>query len=144
MAIFTVDSTGVRAPSLEEALADVRHQMADIFGDDLANADQTPQGQLAGIIATLEVLIGELLVNLGAATDPDNAVGTQLDRLYSLLDILRQIATRSRVTVTVTGEAGTGLSSGSRAKTADGAEFRTISGTSYLLRRLASWWKWKR
>ena len=127
MPIFTVDSTGVRAPSLEEALADVRQQMADIFGDDLANADQTPQGQLAGIIATLETLIGEMLVNLGAATDPDNAVGTQLDHLYSLLDILRQIATRSRVTATVTGEAGTGLPAGSRAKTADGAEFRTIA-----------------
>ena len=125
MPIFTVDATGVHAPSLDESLANKRQQMADIFGDDLSNADQTPQGQLAGIIALVEVVVGEALVNLGAATDPDNAVGTQLDQLYGLLDLLRQVASRSRVTTTVTGTAGTGLPIGSRAKTADGAEFRT-------------------
>lgn len=129
MPIFTVDATGVHAPSLEDALADIRQQLADIFGDDLANADQTPQGQLAGIIAVLEAVVGEALVNLGTAFDPDNAVGTQLDRLYGLLDILRQTATRSRVTATVTGEPGTGLDAGARARTTAGAEFRTIATT---------------
>ena len=39
-----------------------RQQLADIFGDDIANADQTPQGQLAGLIAVLEAVIGEALV----------------------------------------------------------------------------------
>ena len=65
MPIFTVDDTGVHAPSLEQAQVDTRQQLADIFGDDLANADQTPQGQLAGIIAVLEAVIGEALVRLG-------------------------------------------------------------------------------
>ena len=127
MPIFTVDDNGVHVPSLEEALADIRQQLADIFGDDLANADQTPQGQLAGVIAILEAVIGEALVKLGAATSVDDAVGTQLDALGSLVDILRQQATRSRVTATVTGVAGTGLLAGSRAKTAAGAEFRTTA-----------------
>ena len=96
MAIFTVDDTGVHVPSLETALAATRQQMADIFGDDLAGDAQTPQGQLAGIIAILEAAIGEALVQLGNATSVDDAVGTQLDTLGELLDILRQRATRSR------------------------------------------------
>ena len=127
MPIFTVDDTGVHAPSLETALADTRQQLADIFGDDLANADQTPQGQLAGIIAVLEAVIGEALVRLGNATSVNDAVGTQLDTLGELLDILRQRPTRSRVTSTVTGVAGTNLPAASRARTADGDVFRTVA-----------------
>ena len=83
-------------------------------------------------------------MSLGAATDPDNAVGTQLDRLYSLLDILRQIATRSRVTATVTGEAGTGLSSQVPAPRPPTAQSSAPSPLPCLPRRPASWWKWKR
>ena len=127
MPIFTVDDTGVHAPSLETAQADTRQQLADIFGDDLANADQTPQGQLAGIIAVLEAVIGEALVRLGNATSVNDAVGTQLDTLGELLDILRQRPTRSRVTATVTGVAGTNLPAASRARTADGDVFRTVA-----------------
>ena len=127
MPIFEVDGTGVTVPSLEEALAAVRQQMADIFGDDLADADQTPQGQLAGIIAVLEAVIGEALTDLSNATSADDAVGAQQDALFGLLDVLRQVATRSRVTATLTGVAGTGVAAGSRARTAAGAEFRTIA-----------------
>ena len=129
MAIFEVNDTGVHVPSLETALAATRQQMADIFGDDLAGDAQTPQGQLAGIIAILEAAIGEALVQLGNATSVDDAVGTQLDTLGELLDILRQRATRSRLTAALTGVGGTGVPAGSRAKTtADpAAEFRTIA-----------------
>ena len=127
MPIFTVDATGVHAPSLEEALAETRQEFQEIFGDDLANAAQTPQGQFAGVFAMAKAVIGEALVDLGTATDPNNAIGTQLDRLYGLLDILRQTATRSRVTATVTGVPGTGLPAGSRAKTTADVEFRTLA-----------------
>ena len=127
MPIFTVNDTGVHAPSLEAAQADTRQQLADIFGDDIANADQTPQGQLAGLIAVLEVVIGEALVRLGNATSVNDAVGTQLDTLGELLDILRQRPTRSRVTATVTGVAGTNLPAASRARTVDGDVFRTVA-----------------
>ena len=126
MTLFRVDGTGVTVPSLEEAQASIRTIFQRLFGDDLALDPQTPQGQLAGAIAVLESLVGELLVGLGNATDPDTVIGLQQDVLYKLLSIQRQEATHSRVTATVTGVAGTGLNVGSRAKTALGAEFRTI------------------
>ena len=64
---------------------------------------------------------------LGNATSVDDAVGTQLDTLGSLLDVLRDTASRSRVTATLTGVSGTGVTAGSRAKTTAGAEFRTLA-----------------
>ena len=130
MAIFEVDATGVHVPSLEEAQANVLAQLSAIFGDDLARASQTPQAQLAGVIAILEAIVGEALVRLGNAQDPDKAVGTQLDTIGSLLDILRDQATRSRVTATVTGVPGTNLPALSRAKTTAEAEFRTTTSVT--------------
>ena len=130
MAIFQVDATGVHVPSLEEAQAAVLAQLSAIFGDDLARASQTPQAQLAGVIAILEAIVGEALVRLGNAQDPDKAVGTQLDTIGSLLDILRDQATRSRVTATVTGVPGTNLPALSRAKTTAEAEFRTTTSVT--------------
>ena len=143
MTTFRVDGTGVHVPSLEEALAETRQEFSEIFGDDLTNAVQTPQGQLAGVFAMAKAVIGEALVDLGTATDPNNAIGTQLDRLYGLLDILRQIATRSRVTATVTGVPGTGLPAGSRAKTTADVEFRTLADV-VLAATPGVWWKWRR
>ena len=125
MPIFTVDGTGIDVPSLEDALADTRATFQQIFGDDLALEAQTPQGQLAGIIAVLESLIGEALVDLGNATNPDTAVGTQQDNLGNILNIRRIQATRSRVTATLTGVAGTTVQSGARARTTAGSEFET-------------------
>ena len=123
-------STFVPWLGLEASLAAIRQEMADLFGEDTATAVQTPQGQIAGILAVAEAIIGEALVKLGAATSVDDAVGVQLDALGSLLDILRVTATRSTVTATVTGVGGTGLPQGSRAKTADGAEFRTTEAVT--------------
>ena len=130
MAIFDVDETGVVAPSLDEALALFRQDFQRLFGDDLVLDAQTPQGQIVGILAIVAVLIGEALVKIGNGTDADNAVGTQLDRLWSLLDILRQQASRSRLTATLTGVAGSGVPAGSRAKTTAGAEFETLAAVT--------------
>ena len=48
--------------------------------------------------------------------------------MYALLDIRRRLATRSRVTATLTGVAGTGVEAGSLAKTStDGDQFRTLA-----------------
>lgn len=127
MTTFTVDAQGVRVPSLEEALTNVRNQLSAIFGEDLSAAAQTPQGQLAGVIAMLEAVVGEALVSLGNVTDIDASVGAQLDRICGLLDVYRVLATKSRVTATLTGVAGTTVARGSRARTTEDAVFETVA-----------------
>ena len=130
MATIEVTSTGVRAPSLEEALAQARRELQEIFGDDLAPEVQTPQGQLAGLLALLRAEVGEAVVRSGNAVSVDHAAGVQLVSLGSLLGIQKLGALRSRVTATLTGVSGTNIPQGSRARTTAGDEFRTAVAVS--------------
>ena len=63
----------------------------------------------------------------GMAASLDHSEGAQLDAYGSALDVRRVVATRSRVTCTLTGVAGTGVPAGSIAKTTDGEQFRSTA-----------------
>ena len=124
----TVDETGIRAASLEDNIANLRARFRAVFGADLSLAPQTPQSQMIGVMALALTEIGEGLVEIGTGTDIDRAPGARLDALTGQLGVDRRQATRSRVTATLTGVAGTGVPAGSRAKTdPGGAEFRTLA-----------------
>ena len=124
---ITVDATGIHAESLPEATESTQAQLREIFGSDLSVAAQTPQAQLAGLIAILKAEIGESVVGLATGIDPDTASGTLLDAQGALLDITRLPARKSLVTATLTGVAATVVVAGSRAKTAAGDEFKTLA-----------------
>ena len=51
-------------PLLKQLAQIALQQLATIFGDDISTADQTPQGQFAGIVALVETIIGEALVDV--------------------------------------------------------------------------------
>ena len=121
-----VDETGVVALSLEEQEAQQQERMRGVWGDDLTRSPQTPPNQIAGIQALGLTETGEAIVQDGQANSVDHANGTQLAVLGSNLDVERLEATRSRVTATVTGVAGTGVAAGSRAQTTAGAAFETL------------------
>ena len=125
--IVSVDEKGVRSNALAQNNSRFFSEMGQVFGEDLSESPQTPQAQLAGIQALGATEIGEAFVELAQASDLDHASGPQLDVLGSALDIRRTVATRSRVTATVYGVAGTGVLTGSRAKTTEGHEFRTLT-----------------
>lgn len=122
-----IDATGAHTPSLDEALIDqlTRHRL--IFGADLAIEAQTPTGQMAGIAAIGDVEASEALAELSNATNPDNARGPQLDWLGALTATRRRPATRSVVTATLTGVAGTNIPAGTRARTTSGDQFETLA-----------------
>ena len=125
--IVTVDDQGARANSLQQNEADQRARQRGVWGDDLTRSDQAPPNQIAGIQALGLTEVGEAVVADANSNDPDAVGGTVQDALYGLVDVARIEATHSRVTATLTGVAGTGVSSGSRAKTTAGAEFETLS-----------------
>ena len=124
--MIVVDDKGVRASSLAENLQDVQARFRATFGEDLSLSPQTPQAQIAGILAFLLTQVGEAIVEDGMNSDVEHAGGTVLDQLMGLLDVRRIVATYSRVTATLTGVAATGVPVGSRAKTADGDVFQTL------------------
>ena len=123
----TVDEKGVRSSSLAENLAEQQRRFRSAFGDDLSMSPQTPQGQSAGINALTVTEIEEAIVGIVNGVSIDHAGGALLTSLAGLLDIRKFVATKSRVTATLTGVAGVGVPAGSRAKTAAGDEFETLS-----------------
>lgn len=127
---ITVDGTGVQAPSLPEAEADVRDDLTGIFGADIATSTQTPQGQIGGVLAVEKTEAGEAIVGVSNAMSIHRAVGPQLDAIGSMLDIRRREGTRSRVTATLRGQAGVNVPVRSRAATAAGDEFRTLTAVT--------------
>ena len=128
----TVDSRGVRAPSLAENKRMQESRFRGVFGTDMAFSDATPQSMIAGIQALGLTEIGEALVTLGMANSVDHADGNHLRALASLLGIEPFPSSRSTVTATVTGVAGTVIPAGSRVRSADGPEFRTVVNAAIL------------
>ena len=124
---MTVDATGVTVPSVIEAVDRVLRVLQVIFGADLSLSNQTPQTQLAAILAVPDIETGEALAAVFAGVDPRTAPGVWLDVLGGWLMTERRAATRSRVTATVAGEAATSVPAGNRAATGDGDEFVTLA-----------------
>ena len=106
---FDIDGTGVLAPSLAEAIESTNAQMRDIAGANVALTVQTPQGQIARLTALTKAEFGEVLVQALTAVDADHAEDAQLRVLGGLLQIMAVLATRSRVTATLTGVDGTNV-----------------------------------
>lgn len=123
----TVDETGVRIRSLAQWNALLNQRFTAAFGPDVADDPELPQAQMNGIVALQLAEEDEATAALGNAHSVDHSLGVQQDDLGTLLNIQRIDATRSRVTATVAGVAGTTIPASSRARTATGTEFRTLS-----------------
>ena len=123
-----VDGAGVRAASLAEIREDLNARQLAAFGSDLVLSEQLPQSQWSGILALALTEILEGVVRTASyGSSVDHAPSTWLDQLGSLAGIVRVQATRSRVTATLTGVAGTGVPVGSRARTMTGALFESVA-----------------
>ena len=94
------------------------------LGTDVDLGPESPLGQLLGALATRDVQIQERLLAISNGLSRQRAVGYQLDDLYSIFGLYRDDATRSTVTATLGGAAGTVVPAGRRAATRTGSNFR--------------------
>ncbi len=85
------------------------------------------------IFAEREASLWELGETIYHAFDPDGATGDSLDIICEISGTLRNVATHSTVTLTLTGTAATVVSSGSRvATTSTAAQFETIADATLV------------
>lgn len=127
MPAVTVTDEGVIAQSLAENLAELEGRLRTELGEDLVLDSETPQGQIAGILALALTEMGEAVVADSQHSSIQHSGGVRLRDLLSLLDIRPREATRSVVTATLTGVAGVVVPSQSRARTAAGDQFRSTA-----------------
>ncbi len=118
-----VTPQGIAPTSLEEYLTALGSAMRSALGPDLNLDPDTPQGQLIGVFALALVEADEALVAVASGVSLSLSIGLQLDDLGSLLGIERLRGTKSTVSVTLTGVAGTIVPEGSRASTGAGDVF---------------------
>ena len=122
-----IDETGITPTELTDYRTQLQNVFKDALGDDLVVDDETPQGQIIGIMALVLTQVDEVAVAVASGLSLGQATGFQIDSLGSLLDIRRIEGERSTVGVTLTGTVGTVIDAGARAKTTAGDEFSLVS-----------------
>ena len=121
---------GIEPTDLTAYIARLEAALATAFGADLNTAPETPQGQLAGVLAMVLAEGDELAVYVAAGLDLHLALGRQLDDYGTLFGLPRIAGERSSVTATLTGTSGTIVPAGSRVRTAAGAVFATTAAAT--------------
>jgi uncharacterized phage protein gp47/JayE len=128
MADYGLTSTGFVPKTLEVIREEINERMRAAFGASIDLSDGSIEGQIVAILAEREALLWEQMEVVNSSQDPDSATGTGLDALCALTGTVREVATRSLVTLTLTGTAATVVPSASRASTASTAvQFETLA-----------------
>ncbi len=106
----TIDSQGLRIKTRQEIIDELLNGtgaypgLLAIFGPGINVAPNSPDGQLLNLLAQVAVDMEELLAQVNAMFDPDQAVGTILDARCAINGVIRQGATYTiqNISVTVT------------------------------------------
>lgn len=121
-----IDANGIQIPTLaelqEQTFADIRG--ASEFGPDANLSADSVAGQIVNVVLERIDESYQLNQSIYNATDPDNAEGQQLDNIAGLAGILREAASSSKGTVTLSGTPATLIVAGKRVKlpNVDGSE----------------------
>lgn len=97
-----IDSTGLTVKTRSEIVADLETAFRGIYGSDINLDQNSPDGQLIGIIAQQSVDIRELLTSVYNSFNPDRAIGTQLDERVAINNIERRGGTFTVQPVSIT------------------------------------------
>lgn len=97
----SISPSGITIQTLPEIIDDITLEFKSIYGESINIDQNTPDGQLIGILAKLDADIQEQLVAIYNSFDPDAAVGQSLHKLIKLSGLTRNPATRSTVTLSM-------------------------------------------
>lgn len=96
------DATGLTVETATEITAGLTTGLQGIYGADINVQSNSPDGQKIGIITQEGVDIRELLVQINASFDPDQAVGVTLDQRCAINGVVRVAGSYSIFPVSVT------------------------------------------
>lgn len=124
---YVID-TGVIVPDTSTTQAQVEAEFRAAFGANLVVTPNTPQGVLIAAEVTARQAVARNNAALANQINPDLAAGVFLDALWRLTGGARRVASKSVLrAVALTGQPGTLVPAGSRAKTLAGDVFASAS-----------------
>jgi hypothetical protein len=134
---YGLTADGFIPKTLEIILAEVK---ADIVEDtgvaEQYLGDEETLGQVLGIVCERIAEVWEVAEDVNSGSDPDAATGVAQEQLCALTGTLKRAATRSTVTLTLTGTPATEVLEGSQA-TGSTATFETTEDVT--LATLTAW-----
>lgn len=114
-----ITSSGVIVPDTEAIQEEVEQEYKSTFGADLDVTPETPQGRLIELDTRLRSEVLQCAAEVANVINPNLAYGVFLDAICALTGCYRKNATRSTVTATLGGVAGTVIPANSLATTED-------------------------
>lgn len=90
---------GLQVNTLTEILTSLTQSFQEIYGENIILDQNSPDAQLLNIFAQMMVSYGELLQDINAGFDPDQATGVILDQRVKLNGITRRQGSYTTVTV---------------------------------------------
>lgn len=115
-------NSGVIVADTSDTRDEVVTEFRGVFGQDLVVDDETPEGAWINAETTSRQSVARNNASLANQINPNMAGGIFLDAIWALTGGQRDVATRSTVTATVAGVAGTALNAGVRASVGSGGE----------------------
>lgn len=97
-----IDAEGLQVKTLTEITADLQAALRAIYGADINLDQNSPDGQLVGIMAQVGVDLRELAVQINNSFNPDRAVGRLLDERVVINNIQRNGGTYTIQEVDIT------------------------------------------
>lgn len=118
-----LDDNGIITADTSNIKAEVQTEMQDALGADISLEDGTPQGRLIDMETEARSQVAINNAYICNMWNFNQSSGLALDAWGANFGLEREGAASSRVTATVTGIAGTVISQGAKASTADGYLF---------------------
>lgn len=118
-----LENNGIITADTSDIKADFQAEMQAALGDDISLEDGTPQGRLIDMETEARSQVAINNAYICNMWNFNQSSGLALDAWGANFGLSREGAASSRVTATVTGIAGTVISQGAKASTADGYLF---------------------
>lgn len=118
MAEYGLTESGFVPKTLAIVRAEIQAAVRAALGASMDVGDRSIIGQIIGIFSEPIALVWEMGEGVNSSQDPNKAVGAGLDAICALTGTFRPAASRSAVTLTLTGTAATAVPAGSQVRTA--------------------------
>lgn len=133
-----VTEFGFQGKTALDVKADLEADWREEFGANVDLAPDSPDGQIIGIMTSPLAALWEGLQAVYSAQDPDKAIGQAQDAVCAITGTQRDAASKSTVTLTVTGDDNTVLDAG-REVSVDGTEARFVTLAEAEIAVLTAW-----
>lgn len=130
MSSYGVLSTGFRKKTRQEIIDEIVASITADISPSLNTESTSILGQIIGVIADQIAQDWDVLEDVYDSQYPDSAADASLDGVGAITGATRLPATKSAVTLTVTGDDATVLSIGRQARVPNGGIFETTAATT--------------